>query len=212
MNPSTDADPVSPAPADGANGSDLSGRTLGDYRIERRLGQGGMGSVYLAQQLSLKRRVALKILRADLAANALSLQRFKAEAEAVAKVTHPHIVQVYASGDIDGFSYIALEYVEGRNLKEFVSKKGPPEMLLAVSFMRQIASALQRGLAIPAVSEFDSPTGKGAVGVVEGKRVVLGQDAFLSGLSVELYVLFNPPSAIYLELGLAGIQIGVRVI
>ena len=144
MNPSTDTGPISSAPADCANGTDLTGRTLGDYHILRLLGQGGMGSVYLAQQLSLKRRVALKILRADLAANALSLQRFKAEAEAVAKVTHPHIVQVYASGDIEGFSYIALEYVEGRNLKEFVSKKGPPETLLAVSFMRQIASALQR--------------------------------------------------------------------
>jgi serine/threonine-protein kinase len=103
-----------------------------------------MGQVYLAEQLSLKRKVALKILRPDLAANPASLQRFKAEAEAVAKVTHANIIQVYAIGEIDGLPYIALEYVEGRNLKDFVSKKGPPETLLAVSIMRQTAAALQR--------------------------------------------------------------------
>jgi serine/threonine-protein kinase len=139
--PTTQTDPASPAAAPEA---DLTGRTLGDYRVLRRLGEGGMGQVYLAEQLSLKRNVALKILRPDLAANATSLQRFKAEAEAVAKVTHANIVQVYAAGEIDGLPYIALEYVEGRNLKDFVAKKGPPETLLALSIMRQAASALQR--------------------------------------------------------------------
>src|SRR5271168_3718260 len=101
--PTTDLPPLLPA----VTGLDLTGRTLGDFRILRRLGQGGMGQVYLAEQLSLKRKVALKILRADLAANVASLQRFKAEAEAVAKVTHANIVQVYASGQINGLSYIA---------------------------------------------------------------------------------------------------------
>ncbi len=143
MDPSTQTGPISAA-ADGAVEQDLTGRTLGDYRFLRRLGQGGMGQVYLAEQLSLKRNVALKLLRADLAANPTSLQRFKAEAEAVAKVAHANIIQVYAVGEIEGRPFIALEYVEGRNLKEFVTKKGPPELLLALSIMRQSAAALQR--------------------------------------------------------------------
>ena len=70
----------SPAPP-GQEG-DLTGRMLGDFRVLRRLGQGGMGQVYLAEQISLKRKVALKVLRPELAANAVSLERFKREAEA----------------------------------------------------------------------------------------------------------------------------------
>jgi eukaryotic-like serine/threonine-protein kinase len=136
----TNVPPTSEAPVP----IDLTGRTIGDFQILRRLGQGGMGQVYLAEQRSLKRKVALKILRGDLAANATSLQRFKQEAEAVAQATHANIVQVYAFGEADGLTYMALEYVEGRNLKEYLTKKGPPELLLALSFMRQIAAALQR--------------------------------------------------------------------
>ena len=123
---------------------DLTGKTLGDFEVLRRLGQGGMGQVYLAQQLSLKRKVALKIMRAELAANLNSLKRFKAEAEAVARITHANIVQVYAIGESDGLHYMALEYVDGRNLREYVAKKGPPELPLALSIMRQAAAALQR--------------------------------------------------------------------
>jgi len=123
---------------------DLSGRTLDDYRILRRLGAGGMGQVYLAEQVSLKRRVALKILKAELAADPTALQRFKREAEAVARVTHANIVQVYQIGAADGVHYMALEYVEGRNLRDYVALKGPPDALLALSIMRQVAAALQR--------------------------------------------------------------------
>src|SRR5438270_4299611 len=123
---------------------DLTGRTLGDFLILRRLGQGGMGQVYLAEQISLKRPVALKILRADLAADAASLERFKAEAEAVARATHANIVQVYAVGEAGGVRYMALEYVEGRNLREYLARKGPPDVPLVLSILRQVAAALQR--------------------------------------------------------------------
>src|SRR5271169_1329184 len=92
--------------------ADLTGRTLGDYLLLRRLGQGGMGQVYLAEQLSLKRKVALKLLRPELAANLTALQRFKAEAEAVARATHANIVQVYNIDQQDGVHFMALEYVE----------------------------------------------------------------------------------------------------
>jgi serine/threonine protein kinase len=123
---------------------DLTGRTLVDFRILRHLGQGGMGQVYLAEQISLKRKVALKILRPEMAVDPTSLRRFKAEAAAVAQATHANIVQVYAIGEADGLAYMALEYVEGRNLREYLLKKGPPDVLLTLSVMRQVASALQR--------------------------------------------------------------------
>jgi serine/threonine-protein kinase len=123
---------------------DLSGTTLADFRLLRSLGQGGMGQVYLAEQISLKRPVALKILKADLASDSTSLKRFKAEAEAVARATHANIVQVYAFGEINGLHYMAMEYVEGLNLREYLVKKGPPSLALAVNIMRQVAAALQR--------------------------------------------------------------------
>jgi serine/threonine-protein kinase len=122
----------------------LTGRTLGDFHVLRRLGQGGMGQVYLAEQLSLKRKVALKILRPDLASNPTSLQRFKIEAEAVARATHANIVQVYAIGEAEGLHFMALEYVDGRTLRDYLEKKGSPEVLVALSIIRQVAAALQR--------------------------------------------------------------------
>src|SRR5262245_37346434 len=85
-----------PTARKGKAGPDLTGQTLGDYQILRCLGQGGMGQVYLAEQVSLKRKVALKVLRADLAANETALARFISEAEVVARATHANIVQVYA--------------------------------------------------------------------------------------------------------------------
>jgi serine/threonine protein kinase len=142
MEPLTRTTPLSSHPPTGE--LDLTGRTLADFRILRHLGQGGMGQVYLAEQISLKRKVALKILRPDMAVDPTSLQRFTAEATAVAQATHANIVQVYAIGEAGGIAYMALEYVEGRNLREYLLKKGPPDLLLAVSIMRQVASALQR--------------------------------------------------------------------
>jgi serine/threonine-protein kinase len=129
---------------DAGEGLDLTGRTIADYRIERQLGQGGMGQVYLAEQVSLKRPVALKILRPDLASTPQALERFKREAQAVARATHANIVQVYDFGEFEGVAYMALEYVEGRNLKQFIARKGPPELALAISIIRQVAAALQR--------------------------------------------------------------------
>jgi tRNA A-37 threonylcarbamoyl transferase component Bud32 len=133
-----------PPPPAAAPAIDLTGKTIGEFRILRRIGQGGMGQVYLAEQASLKRQVALKIMRPDVAANPTSVQRFQREAEAVAKVTHANIVQVYAFGQADGLYYMALEYVDGKNLSDYVAKKGPPDLLLALSILRQVAAGLQR--------------------------------------------------------------------
>ncbi|HYV39695.1 MAG TPA: serine/threonine-protein kinase, partial [Gemmataceae bacterium] len=174
------SDPVA-AKANGA--VDLTGQTLGDYQIVRRLGEGGMGQVYLARQISLKRNVALKVLRADLAANTTALARFKAEAEAVAKATHANIVQVYAIHEVNGLHYMALEYVEGRNLRQFLEKKGPPELMLALSIIRQVAGALQRATELGIIHRDIKPenillTRKGEVKVADfGLSRIFGDTA-----------------------------------
>ena len=133
---------LSTPPATSPGSVDLTGQTLGDFKIIRRLGQGGMGQVYLAEQISLKRNVALKILKPELAGNDISLERFKREAQHVARASHANIVQVYAIDQWEGLHYMALEYVEGLNLREYLLKKGPPQVSLALSIMRQVASAL----------------------------------------------------------------------
>src|SRR6476619_3945365 len=123
---------------------DLTGKTVGEFEVLRKLGQGGMGAVYLARRRSLKREVALKILRKDPADNPTASKRFQAEAEAVARVTHANIVQVYAIGEEDGLRYMALEYVEGRTLREYLDKKTWLDVPVGLSVMRQVAAALQR--------------------------------------------------------------------
>ncbi len=136
--------PDRPAAAEPPPMPDLTGRTLGDFRLLRKIGQGGMGQVYLARQLSLKREVALKILRGDLADTVTAHRRFQAEAEAVARISHPNITQVYAVGEQDGLRFMALEYVDGRNLRDYLDRKGPPDLPVAVAIMRQVAMALQK--------------------------------------------------------------------
>src|SRR4051794_1413654 len=125
-------------------GQDLTGQTVAEFHVLRKLGQGGMGQVYLAEQQAPRRKVALKILRSDLATDANALKRFRHEAHPVAQATHANIVQVYAAGEWQGLHYIALEYVEGRNLRDYLARKGSPTILVALSIMRQVASALQR--------------------------------------------------------------------
>ena len=134
---------TAPAATPGAE-PDLTGQTLGDFRILRRLGQGGMGQVYLAEQVPLKRHVALKLLKPELAANEVALKRFKQEAESVARVTHANIVQIYDIKETGGLHYMALEYVEGKNLREFLEKKGTVDVLFGLRVMTQVTAALQR--------------------------------------------------------------------
>ncbi len=129
---------------------DLTGMTLGDFEVERLLGRGGMGEVYLARQVSLNRPVALKVLRPDMIARPGYLKRFEAEAAAVAKINHPNIVHVYMLGMVDDVRFIAMEYVQGTNLRDYISKKGALDLPLALSIMRQagvaIGAAGERGL------------------------------------------------------------------
>jgi len=123
---------------------DLSGRRFGDYQLSRRLARGGMADVYLADQQSLRRQVAFKVLRSDLAEDETYVRRFHNEAQAAAALVHANIVQIYEVGCIDGVHFIAQEYVSGQNLKQLVSRRGPVKARVAVNIMRQVAGALFR--------------------------------------------------------------------
>ncbi|MBL9122119.1 MAG: serine/threonine protein kinase [Planctomycetaceae bacterium] len=124
--------------------ADLSGRQLGDYRLLRRLGRGAMAEVYLAEQASLRRQVAIKVLKRDLASDANYIRRFQLEAQAAAALVHANIVQIHEVGCVDGIHYIAQEYVPGRNLNEYLARFGPPGAKRAVSMIRQMAAALAK--------------------------------------------------------------------
>jgi serine/threonine-protein kinase len=166
---------------DAGGSNDLSERMLGEFRILRRLGQGGMAQVYLAEQTSLKRNVAVKVLHKDRVADTSYVQRFKTEALAAASLSHPNIVQVLVIGEQDGIQYIAQEYVPGMNLRELLARKGPPEQALAVRIIRQVANALQAAHAAGIVHRDVKPenimiTRKGEVKVADFGLAQLTQD------------------------------------
>lgn len=124
--------------------ADLSGRQLGQFRLLRRLGRGAMAEVYLAEQPLLRRRVAVKILKPELAGDRTYLKRFRREAQAAASLVHANIVQVHEVGEVDGLHFIAQEYVQGQNLREWLARNGPPDLPHALSIMRQVAAALAK--------------------------------------------------------------------
>jgi serine/threonine-protein kinase len=121
---------------------DLTGAVLGDFQVQRLIGRGGMGQVYLATQISLNRPVALKVLHPRYTSKPAYLSRFEAEATAVAKLNHPNIVHVYTLGEIEHVRFIAMEYVEGTNLREYIQRKGALDIPLALSIMRQAGQAI----------------------------------------------------------------------
>src|SRR2546428_1494967 len=98
----------------------LVGSTLAHYRIVSKIGAGGMGEVYLAQDTRLDRKVALKILPADLAADQDRMRRFTQEAKAAAALNHPNIAHIYEIGESDGVHFIAMEFVDGFTLRQLI--------------------------------------------------------------------------------------------
>jgi eukaryotic-like serine/threonine-protein kinase len=115
----------------------------GRYLIIRKLGSGGMANVYLASDQELGRRVAIKILDERHARDAQFIERFRREAQHAAGLSHPNIVSVYDRGEAEGTYYIAMEYVEGRTLKELLVARGPSPLGIAIDYTRQILSALR---------------------------------------------------------------------
>jgi serine/threonine-protein kinase len=139
---STSQDSLYPGEAGRSLPRDLTGIVLDDFRVEKLLGGGGMGEVYLATQVSLNRSVAIKVLKSDFASNPTYLGRLKSEATAVAKLNHANIVHVYTMGCVGDVHFIAMEYVQGTNLKDYIVKKGALDLPLAYSIMRQTAQAI----------------------------------------------------------------------
>ena len=111
------------------------------YRIERELGQGGMATVYLAEDLKHHRKVAVKVLRPELAAT-LGPERFTREIEVAARLQHPHILGLLDSGDADGFFYYVMPYVEGETLRDRLARGGELPVPEAVRLLGEIAEAL----------------------------------------------------------------------
>jgi anti-sigma factor RsiW len=115
---------------------------FGRYRILRRLGRGGMGSVYLAHDTQLDRRVALKVPHIDADGGPHALERFYREARAAATLSHPHLCPVHDVGEIDGVPYLTMAYVEGRPLTDFIDPKKPLPPRQATVLVRKLALAL----------------------------------------------------------------------
>lgn len=140
----TQAATIRTAPAGVSDGvSQMIEKSLGNrYAIERELGRGGMGVVYLARDTQLDRPVALKFLGSMVDDSDEFKQRFVREAKAAAKVTHPNIVSIYDIGAQEGSAYIAMEYVEGASLSRYVLAKGRLPIRESVNIMLQVCSAL----------------------------------------------------------------------
>lgn len=118
------------------------GSILGDFAIVREIGVGGMGTVYLAHQISLDRDVALKVLLPNFAEDVAFIQNFINEARAAASVNHPNIVQAYAVNSDQGLYYFAMEFVDGPTLKELVERDGPLPVKRVLDIAGEILAAL----------------------------------------------------------------------
>jgi eukaryotic-like serine/threonine-protein kinase len=115
----------------------------GRYRIVRRLGAGGMANVYLAEDQELGRNVAIKILNERHAGDMQFVERFRREAKSAASLSHPNIVSIYDRGEAEGTYYIAMEHLDGRNLKELIIARGPAPVRIAIEYTKQILGALR---------------------------------------------------------------------
>ena len=115
---------------------------FGRYRIERSLGEGGMGAVYLAHDSQLDRKVALKTPKFERNSDPQLMTRFYREARSAATLQHPNICPVYDVGEIDGIHYISMAYIEGRPLSDVIQSKNFPPVLSVIRIVRKIALAL----------------------------------------------------------------------
>jgi serine/threonine protein kinase len=120
----------------------LQARLGAQYAIEGLLGQGGMGSVYKARDLTLDRLVAIKVISGDMATNPQLKERFLLEARTVAKLRHPNIVAVYSAGDLEGLLYFVMELVPGESLRDLLAREGKVEPARAERVLHELALAL----------------------------------------------------------------------
>src|SRR3989454_1746187 len=119
------------------------GVTISHYRIVSKIGAGGMGEVYLAQDTKLDRKVALKILPADLAANHDRMRRFTQEAKSAAALSHPNIATIHEIGQSDGVNFIAMEFIDGATLREKIHQE-QTDLRKLLRYLQHVAEGLAK--------------------------------------------------------------------
>jgi ABC-type transport system substrate-binding protein len=126
----------------------LTGTVLAGFRVKSLVGEGAMGAVYLAEEISSGRRVALKLLAPELARDERFRQRFLRESQLAGSLDHPHIVRTVASGDENGVLYLAMEYVGGADLRELLQREGRLDPERAIDLIGQVGEALDAAHAV----------------------------------------------------------------
>src|SRR6202171_1285137 len=119
------------------------GTKLGRYEIRKKIGEGGMGEVYLAEDTQLHRKVALKVLPTEMADNQDRMRRFKQEATAAAALNHPNIAHIYEMGERDGVNFIAMEFIDGVTLREKIHQERT-ELRKLLRFLQHAAEGLAK--------------------------------------------------------------------
>ncbi len=161
------------------------GQVIAGYRIEERVGRGGMGVVYRAEHLNLRRRAAIKIIAPDLSESEGFRERFSREARIAAALQHPNIVTVYDAGEVDGLLYLAMQYIEGFDLSAMLRRDGRLRPYRAVDVCRQVASALDAAHAMGLIHRDVKPANV----LIEGRTAFLtdfGLTKRLDGAHTEL--------------------------
>src|SRR5437588_10065645 len=124
-----------------------SGTRLGRYEIRSKIGAGGMGEVYLAQDTKLDRKVALKILPAEVASNRDRMERFIREAKAAAALNHPNIAHIYEIGEADDLNFIAMEFIDGQTLRQLIHSRRS-ELSKLLRYLQHAAEGLAKAHAV----------------------------------------------------------------
>jgi serine/threonine protein kinase len=119
----------------------VAGTKLGRYEIRTKIGEGGMGEVYLSEDTQLHRNVALKVLPVDVASNPDRMRRFKQEATAAAALNHPNIAHIYEIGESNGLHFIAMEHIDGETLREKIHRERT-ELKKLLKYLQQVAEGL----------------------------------------------------------------------
>jgi serine/threonine protein kinase len=153
------------------------------YKIVSLIGAGGMGEVYLAHDTALQRKVALKVLPPDVAANQDRMRRFKQEATSAASLNHPNIAHIYEIGEAEGFQFIAMEYVQGQTLREKIHYEGE-ELSKLLRILQHVAEGLAKAHAAGIVHRDLKPD-----------NVMVSSDGHAKILDFGLAKLIEPPAS-----------------
>src|SRR2546427_4692337 len=169
--------------------------SLSHYRIVSKIGAGSMGEVYLAQDIKLDRKVALKILPADLAANRDRMQRFVREAQSAAALNHPNIAHIYEIGEADGVNFIAMEFIDGHTFGDVIQSE--TDLRKLVRYLQHVVEGLSKAHAAGIVHRDLKPdnimvTRDGHVKVLDFGVAKLIEAQTLSGTGSEIDTAIIP--------------------